>query len=62
MHKIVKFVLDRLKEKSTWATLITVVSMVIGTEISPDQQEKIMTAGLSILAVIGIFVNENKSE
>jgi hypothetical protein len=61
-NKIVKFLFARLSEKSTWATLLTVASVVAGIEFSPEQQEKIMLAGLAILGVIGVFVNENKSE
>lgn len=61
-NKIVKFLFDRFSEKSTWATLITILGVVVGLELSPEQQDKIITAGLAVLGAIGVLVNENKSE
>jgi hypothetical protein len=62
MSKILPFVMDRLKEKSTWATLLTIGGMIAGFEFSPEQSERITVAGMAILGAIGVFVNENKSE
>ena len=62
MSKILKFLLDRLSEKSTWATIVTILSMIVGLELSPEQQDKITLAGLAVLGAIGVFVNENKTD
>lgn len=50
-------ILTRLKQDSTWRGIITVAALV-GLQFSPEQQEAIITAALSLLAAIEIFRNQ----
>jgi hypothetical protein len=55
---ILNFLLERLKEKSTWATFIALALTVVGMELSPEQQAAIATAGTSVIAAIAVFTKE----
>ena len=48
------YILARLKERSTWLSIVTLVT-VAGVTLSPEQQEAIVTAGAAIAAAIGVF-------
>lgn len=54
------FLLARLKEKSTWATIITLIATAIGLNISPENKEAISLGALSLVSVIAAFVGEDK--
>ena len=58
MESLIRALLDRLKEKSTWATLITIVVSVTGIQLAPEQQEAITSAAITVLGLIGVFWNE----
>lgn len=60
MSSVLEWILDRLSEKSTWASLVTVAGSVIGATIAPEQKEAIITAGLGVATAIGVFVKEEK--
>lgn len=49
-----KFILDRLKERSTWIGIITIITAA-GVTISPDQIEAITTAGIAIAGAVAVF-------
>jgi CDP-diglyceride synthetase len=49
--------LTRLKQRSTWAGLATVLALA-GLVISPEQWEAISTAVIALIAVYEIFRNE----
>ena len=46
------WILDRLRERSTWAAIVTVAGVFLGRAIAPDQAEAITTLG--VLVVGGI--------
>lgn len=50
-------ILKRLKEESTWRGLIT-LSALAGVNISPDQTEAIISAGLAVVSAVWIFKAE----
>lgn len=54
------FLLARLKEKSTWATIITLIGAAIGIEISPESKEQISLGALAVVSLIAAFVGEDK--
>ena len=54
MKTLIGFLLNRLKEPSTWRGVILVLT-VSGVALDPDQKEAIITAGVSIVALIGVF-------
>jgi hypothetical protein len=48
------FVLDRLKENSTWRGLI-MVATAVGLKLDPSQGEAIVAAGLALVGLINVF-------
>tara|TARA_B100000686_G_scaffold353795_1_gene460850 strand:- start:1910 stop:2089 length:180 start_codon:yes stop_codon:yes gene_type:complete len=59
MKDLLKFVLDRLKEKTTWIGLTGFVT-ALGVSISPEQAEAIAAAGVAIVGAILTFTKEKK--
>lgn len=53
------FLLARLKEKSTWATILTLIAVAVGFEISPEHKEAISTGALAVVSVIAAFVGQD---
>jgi hypothetical protein len=54
--KYLDFILERLKEKSTWAGLIG----LLGLSFSAELGEAVITAILAFVAVVSILVKEKK--
>lgn len=52
-----KYLLDRLKEKTTWVGIFSVV-VAAGAVISPELQEAISNAGIYVVSAIVIFLKE----
>jgi hypothetical protein len=50
-----QYLLDRLKEPSTWRGIVAFVTAA-GLVLSPDQQAAIVAAGLAIIGAIGAFL------
>lgn len=48
-----------INEPSTWRGIVYLLTAV-GIQISPELQGAIVTAGLSVASVIGIFVKDSK--
>ena len=55
----VRFMLRRLKEPSTWAGIVTVVTAMAGWNIEPDQREAVIAFGVSLVGVLLAFVRES---
>lgn len=53
-----KYILDRLKEKSTWAAILTIGATIFGKAISPELSEVIMGIGLGIVGLIAYLTKE----
>jgi hypothetical protein len=60
MGKIIGFIKERLGEKSTVITLVTLVSGLVGFSVAPEQLEAITGAVAAILALVGVFTKEAK--
>ena len=60
MRKILDFILERGKEKSTILSVLTFVGGLIGFTLSPEQSAAIATAVISVLTLIGVFTKEAK--
>lgn len=56
---MLKFILDRAKEKTTWLGLIAILTAA-GVAISPEQVEAIATLGLAIAGAVGVFTKEKQ--
>jgi hypothetical protein len=53
------FIVDRLKERSTWLGLIGIISAA-GWVMSPDQQNAIAAAGMAIAGAVTAFTADKK--
>ena len=60
MSTILNWLLARLKERSTWIGLTTVISAT-GAALSTSQAEAIGTAGAAIIGAILTFTADSKS-
>lgn len=56
---MLKYIIARLSEASTWRGLAMLVTMV-GIKMSPEQANAIMTAGLSVVGALGVFLPDLK--
>lgn len=53
------YVIARAKEPSTWRGAILFLTAV-GVPIAPQLQEAIVTAGLGLAGLVGMFTSDNK--
>lgn len=60
MQKIITFITDRAKERSTWLGLISCAT-ALGLALSPDQQEAIVVAGMAAAGVVAAFTRDKAS-
>lgn len=58
-EEIINFLLERLKEPSTWRGIIWLIT-AFGFALDPDQREAIVTTGMSLVGLIGVFTSEYK--
>jgi hypothetical protein len=54
------FLLDRLREPSTWRGL-ALLAAACGVTITPERMDAIVSAGLAISGLIGVFVPDKKN-
>lgn len=55
-----KAVLKYLKQKTTWAGIITFATTVFGVNFAPELAVEIATAGASLASIVLIIFNEDK--
>jgi hypothetical protein len=51
------YLLERLKEPSTWRGLTALLTAVV-VALSPDQVNAIVSAGLALMGVLGVFTKD----
>lgn len=51
------YLFERLKEPSTWRGL-TALLTAVGVALSPDQVNAIVSAGLALMGVLGVFTKD----
>lgn len=51
-----KYLIDRLKEPSTWRGLIMIATGVAGAKWSPESQETIVYVGVSLAGIVGAIL------
>lgn len=54
-----KYILDRLKEKTTWAQLFTVLG-AFGLSIPVVEVQALSALGMAIATAVGVFTKETK--
>jgi hypothetical protein len=55
------WIISRLKEKSTWAGILGLLSAFGVYQFAPEQKEAVLTAIGAITSAILVFLNENKN-
>jgi len=55
------WIMKRLKERSTWTGIITLVS-IAGYTLQPEQRELVVTLGTSLVALLLTFTADLKPE
>lgn len=55
--KLLKQLLERLKERSTWVGLITILTS-IGINIKPELSEGIVSAGMGIVGLVFVLTRD----
>lgn len=55
---MLKILMDRLKERSTWIGLTTVITAA-GVSMNPEQIEAVITAGVAVVGAIFAFTRDN---
>lgn len=54
-----KYLIDRLKEPSTWRGLIMVATGVLGANWGPESQDTIVYVGVSLAGVVGALLPDS---
>ena len=52
-----KYLIERLNEASTWRG-ITALLTAIGVVLSPEQTNAVVSAGLAVMGVLGVFAKD----
>jgi hypothetical protein len=52
------YILDRLKEPSTWRGILAMITAV-GVKLHPELQEAIISVGLALIGMVNIFRKES---
>ena len=58
--KLLDYLLERLHEKTTWASIFVLLVTYFGVQVSPELQAEITQAGLGITGIILIALKEKK--
>ena len=49
------YLLDRMREPSTWRGVIALLTAV-GVTLSPEQQTAVIALGLAVIGAVGVFL------
>lgn len=52
-----QYLINRLKEKSTWISIIMIVTS-LGVKINPGLAETVIPLGMAVAGVVGFFLKE----
>jgi hypothetical protein len=52
------YILEKLKEPSTWRGILAMITAV-GVKLHPELQEAIISAGLALIGMVNIFRKES---
>ena len=57
MGGTMKYLLDRLSERSTWLGIAGLLVLLVGSQ-NPELETMIVSAGLAVMSVIAVVVKE----
>lgn len=55
-----QFIFDRLKERSTWAGLVGLLTAA-GVGLTPEKADAIISAGVAVVSLIFVFTKDIKT-
>jgi hypothetical protein len=58
MNAFIKYMVDRLKERSTW-TGVALLATAIGVELNPDKMAKLIEHGAEAVGLIYMITKDN---
>jgi hypothetical protein len=58
---MVDYIIDRLKEASTWRSILGLLVM-FGVALDPEKKEALISFGTSLFFLMGIFLKDNLGE
>lgn len=56
---MIKYIFNRLSERSTWLGLIALVT-ACGATVEPALSENIISAGMGLVGIISVFTKDKK--
>ena len=59
---VLRFILRRLSERSTYSGAVLLLSAVIGVTVDGEVSERIAALGIALAGVIGLFMPDTLSE
>ena len=57
--EIVKIIVSKLREKTTWAGLLS-LAVAAGLQMSPEVSQAVSNAGMALSGLILVLINEKK--
>lgn len=58
-EEAIQYMLERLKEPSTWRGFFVLLT-ALGVQIAPEKIDAIVTVGLGVAGIIGVFVPDKQ--
>jgi hypothetical protein len=62
MNSIVQWMIDRLKEASTWRGIIMLITGITGFTVDEQHTQAIIAAGIALVGMIGIFAKDKEAK
>lgn len=56
---VLKWIIARLREPSSWRGIVWLLT-VFGLALKPDQAEAIVTAGMALAGLLGVFLSDDR--
>ncbi|MGM0423276.1 MAG: hypothetical protein ACQEQL_09305, partial [Pseudomonadota bacterium] len=61
MKKFIGYLLSRLRERSSWLGIISVLTAV-GVSLSPEQTQAVVSAGVALAGAIAVFTSDQEKQ
>jgi hypothetical protein len=61
MKKLLQFILDRGRERSTWLGIVSLAT-ALGVVVTPAQSDAIIAAGIAIAGLLAVFTKDTSAK
>ena len=62
VKKLLRWLANRLKEKSSWAAIFVFLGTNFGVQVAPELQKDITQAGIALLGVVAFYTKSKNNE